>query len=350
MLRKLGTNEGLEIVARTSPVICSSLPSLVNVSKYAHLKCLDLADSGSLRRGDIDILIGSDYYWQVVTGDIVNGDSGPVAMGSIFGWLLSGPVDLPSIDCTSHSLVIIGKDQCTLQGIKDDPVAQMLKRFWENESIRILDTSEGEQLNEFLPEIQFNGTRYEIRLPWKEGYPSSDIPNHFHLCFNRLKYLQQRLLKNPDVLQAYSDIIKEQLDQGIIEAVVDPNDTTIGHVHYLPHHAVVRDDKQTTKVRVVYDGSARSVENPLSINDCLLTGPNLIPKLFDILIRFRWNTIAITADIEKAFLMIGINHRDRNLLRFLWLKEPGNVNSEVCHFRFTRLVFGLRPSPAVFGL
>ena len=135
----------------------------------------------------------------------------------------------------------------------------------------------------------------------------------------------------------------------IIEAVVDPNDTTVSHVHYLPHHAIVRDDKQTTKVHVVYDGSARSVENPLSINDCLLTGPNLIPKLFDTLIRFRWNTIAITADIEKAFLMIGINHRDRNLLRFLWLKEPGNVNSEVCHFRFNRLVFGLRPSPAVLG-
>ena len=85
MLQKPGTNEGLKIVAHTSPVICSSLPSLVNVSKYAHLKCLDLADSCSLCRGDTAILIGSDYYWQVVTGEIVNGDSGPVAMSSIFG-------------------------------------------------------------------------------------------------------------------------------------------------------------------------------------------------------------------------------------------------------------------------
>ena len=87
----------------------------------------------------------------------------------------------------------------------------------------------------------------------------------------------------------------------------------------------------------------------MSINDCLLTGPNLIPKLFDVVIRFCWNNIAITADIEKAFLMISINCSDRNLLRFLWLKEPGNVNSEVCHFRFNRLVFGLLPSPAVLG-
>ena len=47
--------------------------------------------------------------------------------------------------------------------------------------------------------------------------------------------------------------------------------------------------------------------------------------------------------------MIGMNSSDRNLLRFLWLKEPGNINSEVCHFRFNRLMFGLQPSPTVLG-
>ena len=128
-------------------------------------------------------------------------------------------------------------------------------------------------------------------------------------------------MKTPDVLQTYNDIIKEQLDQGIIEAVVDPNDTTVGPVHYLPYHAIVHHAKQTIKVHVVYDGSARSVERPLSINGCLLTGPNLIPKQFDVLIRFRWNNIARTADTEKAFLMIGINCSGRNLLCFLWLKD-----------------------------
>ena len=117
-------------------------------------------------------------------------------MSSISGWLLSGPVDLPNIDC-----IMIRKDQCTLQGTKDNPVAEMRKCFWENECIGILDVLEGEHLNHFLPEIRFIGTRYKIRLPWKEDFPSSDIPNHFHLRFNCLKYLQQRILKNPHVLQ-----------------------------------------------------------------------------------------------------------------------------------------------------
>ena len=72
ILQRPGFNERLEIMAGTSPVICSSLPALVNVNKYAHLQSLDLAGSGQLNRSGIDILIGSDYYWQVVTGDIVN--------------------------------------------------------------------------------------------------------------------------------------------------------------------------------------------------------------------------------------------------------------------------------------
>jgi hypothetical protein len=112
---------------------------------------------------------------------------------------------------------------------------------------------------------------------------------------------------------------------------------------------VVRTDKDTTKLRFVYDGSAKSQPDEPSINDCLEQGPNLIPKLFDILIKFRSHPIALTADIEKAFLMIGINKSDRDMLRFVWFSDPSNLDSEIQHFRFTRLVFGLRPSPAILG-
>ena len=82
-------------------------------------------------------------------------------------------------------------------------------------------------------------------------------------------------------------------------------------VHYLPHHGVVRQDSQTTKLRIVYDGSARALGDAYSLNDCLQTGPNYIPKLLHILIQFRWHRIAVTADIEKAFLMISVDPPDR---------------------------------------
>ena len=47
--------------------------------------------------------------------------------------------------------------------------------------------------------------------------------------------------------------------------------------------------------------------------------------------------------------MVGVREEDRDMLRFLWLKEPFKLDSEVVSYRFTRLVLGLHPSPAVLG-
>ena len=63
-------------------------------------------------------------------------------------------------------------------------------------------------------------------------------------------------------------------------------DSTEVHTHYLPHHGVVRRDKTTTKLRIVFDASAKIGANPC-LNDCLYTGPNVEQSIFDILIRFR---------------------------------------------------------------
>lgn len=85
------------------------------------------------------------------------------------------------------------------------------------------------------------------------------------------------------------------------------------------------------------------------MNDCLQVGPNLIPQLFDVLVKFRLNPIALTADIEKAFLMISMNKSSKDLLRFLWFNDPTVVHPDVVQFRLCRLVFGLRPSPSILG-
>ena len=85
------------------------------------------------------------------------------------------------------------------------------------------------------------------------------------------------------------------------------------------------------------------------MTDCLQTGPNLIPKLFDVLARFRSQLIAVTADIEKAFLMIGICESNRNMLCFLWFNDLKCEDSEVIQLRFTHLVLDLQSSPAILG-
>ena len=81
-------------------------------------------------------------------------------------------------------------------------------------------------------------------------------------------------------------------------------------VHYLPHHGVVRQDKATSKLRIVYDASARST-GP-SLNNCLYTGPKFGQSIFDILLRFRHQKVALVGDIEKAFLMVSVREKDRD--------------------------------------
>ena len=192
--------------------------------------------------------------------------------------------------------------------------------------------------------VMKNG-RYEVGLPWIRD--CCELSNHYQLCLNRLKLLQKKLLKNSGILDEYHQVIQDQLEKGIIERVSMQHPGKVNH--YMPHHPVIRRERSTTKVRVVYDGSAKCSGSNLSLNDCLQTGPNLILKLFDVLARFRLHRVALTADIEKAFLMVGINEADRDMLRFLWFSDPHSEDSEVIQLRFTHLVFGLRPSPAILG-
>ena len=82
----------------------------------------------------------------------------------------------------------------------------------------------------------------------------------------------------------------------------------------MPHHAVVRDDKETTKVRVVV---ASSKEQGVSLNEVLKPGTTTFTDLFAVLLRFRCHEIGIIPDIEKAILSVGVKEEDRDALRFL---------------------------------
>ena len=109
--------------------------------------------------------------------------------------------------------------------------------------------------------------------------------------------------------------------------ITDPTPTDGCAVHYLPHHAVVRQDKVTTKIRIVYDASAKTT-GP-SLNDCLYTSPKFDQKIMDILLRFRTSRIALTADIEQAFLQICVDERDQDVLWFLWFDDVAKPQPEV---------------------
>ena len=155
----------------------------------------------------------------------------------------------------------------------------------------------------------------------------------------------RKLKKDPHLLKEYDLVIQEQLRNGVIETVSDLEVPEIGRTHYLPHHAFVRRDAKTTKLRVVYDASSRADGKGPSLNDCLHVGPSLSQLLFDILLRFRCNRSALIADIEKAFLNIEVDESDRDCLRFLWVDDLQKEEPMIVVYRFCRVVFGVNSSP-----
>ena len=125
---------------------------------------------------------------------------------------------------------------------------------------------------------------------------------------------------NPKLLREYDGIIREQRNNGIVSDANVFNESRIGRVYYMPHRPVVRADKSTTKVRMVFDASSSAKKSQaLSLNDYLFSGPSLTSPLIDVIIRFRAFFYVIVADIEKAFLQIELAPEHRNFVRFLFI-------------------------------
>ena len=105
----------------------------------------------------------------------------------------------------------------------------------------------------------------------------------------------------------------------------------------------IRKDETTTELRDVYDASARS--DGASLNECLSTGPPLAENIFDIFLKFRASRVALTGDLEKALLMVGIPKEGRDVLRFLWVDDIEKKLPEILVLKLTRSVFGVCSSP-----
>ncbi|XP_060577899.1 uncharacterized protein LOC132735020 [Ruditapes philippinarum] len=201
-----------------------------------------------------------------------------------------------------------------------------IENFWKLDSIGIRDEivncDDSNAMSQFIENLSYKDGRYHVSWPWKDENP--EIPENRQLAVGRLKSVVRKLENHPDLLQKYSSVLKEQLENGIIEKVTQ--NKRDGLCHYLPHHAVVKPDHSTTKLRIVYDASAKTKLDHNSLNECLYRGPVLLHDLCGTLIRFRKHKIGIVSDIEKAFLQIALNTDQRDVTRFVWLNDTENTS------------------------
>eukprot|EP00112_Aurelia_sp_Birch-Aquarium-sp1_P017158 Seg3959.1 transcript_id=Seg3959.1/GoldUCD/mRNA.D3Y31 product="ATP-dependent DNA helicase tlh1" protein_id=Seg3959.1/GoldUCD/D3Y31 len=338
--------DGMEIYvnAYVVPNICSPITNQVMsiaVENYDYLRDLRLADylPGDELNADrpVDLLVGADTFWLFVEDGIIRGErNGPVAMKTKLGWVVSGPVQGVTSSQNSHCFRV----DVEVFDREEDPILNELHKFWETESVGSEKRSTVEE--NFEAEIKFKDERYEVKMPFKDEH--AILPDNYALAKTRLNHLVRKLKSNPPLASEYQKIIDSQLESGIIEKVDENEICEVGKVCYLPHKAVIREDKETTKVRVVFDASAKTPEGP-SLNECMHAGPSLLPNLMDILLRFRLNKVGLISDIEKAFLNISVSPEQRDFLRFLWVDSVESPEPKMETFRYTRVLFGAVCSP-----
>ena len=138
--------------------------------------------------------------------------------------------------------------------------------------------------------------------------------------------LEKNLLKKPEVARRYKEAMNANVEKGYVRKL-EPNEAEDGPSWYLPHFPVIREDRETTKVRTVFDSAARC--KVFSLNDVMLTGSKLRRDVLEIPLRFRLRPVALVADIKEIFCQVVLAEKDRRYHKLLWrdldATKPVNV-------------------------
>ncbi|UYV82438.1 hypothetical protein LAZ67_21002170, partial [Cordylochernes scorpioides] len=266
----------------------------------------------------------------------------PSAMNSKLGWIISGRSNMPN-NTTSTSIQQIHVNHSSAE--LDD----IVKKFWDAESIPThkeeLNTEELECENIFrTTTFRDENGRYVVSLPFKLNYNKINyqLGDSKSQALRRFLSLERRFHQKPVYSQHVREFMQEYLNLGHMEVINEIEPEQLSHqVYYMPYHAVLRDQSTTTKLRVVFDASART-STGLSLNDLLYCGPKLQEDIFNILIKFRTYSIALTADIEKMYRQIRLNPADCCFQRILWRASP---NEPIKEYQLATVTYGTTSAP-----
>lgn len=321
----------VEIDALVIPNICSKMPTdKIDITQWLQHRDLHLADPDFNKPAHIDALVGVDVFCQIFLGERHDyGPDGPVLFNTKLGWVVMGKIPCAHNLSKSSSLV------CSL-----DSLDLQVRKFWEIDELpKSSPLSEDDILCERIFDTTHTRTvdgRYVVRLPFKS--PEPDFGDSRPSALRRLFALEKRLSRDPQLREGYNNFMKDYLSLGHMD-VADHSGS--GHSYYIPHHCVLKPSSTSSPLRVVFDASARSEVNSISLNDQLLVGPRLQSDIGSILLRFRLHSIVFTADIRQMYRQILVADKDRDYQRILFRFSP---DEPVQEFRLNTVTYGMSSS------
>ncbi|CAH2094399.1 unnamed protein product [Euphydryas editha] len=298
--------------------VLSSLTSVMpdtnfELKNWPEIHSIRLADPKFNRPNKIDILLGAETYCRIIKEGLIKSPAGsPVAQDTHLGWIVSGHVS--KTDClsqNSYNTVIAMHTQ-----IEEN---EMLKRLWELDCGPVvtqkLFTPEEQACEEFYANTtrRDEDGRYVVKLPFRSEDPLCTYGNSRNIAVKRLLGLERKLRKDHELKQQYTDVIKEYLSMGHMERICNESERNRSDAVYLPHHAVVRRDKLTTKA-----------------------------DLRHIVMRWRQHPICLTADIVKMYRQIKVAQSDVDFQRIVWREDS---DQEIQDFRLLTVTFGTSCAP-----
>ncbi|XP_066596281.1 uncharacterized protein [Prorops nasuta] len=247
---------------------------------------LQLADPQFYLPRPVDILIGSGAtlsMFSIGQINLSNNSSDLILQKTQLGWVIAGD----SVNATSFHNI-----NCDLLGL-----SEQLSAFWKIEEPGFVESQSTEEAvceKHYVQTVSRDNTgKYIVRLPFRENV-IKEFGDMRIIALRRLNMLERKFHNDAEFKKGYSKIMQEYLDLGHMSEITDIDNDG----YYMPHHGVLKLSSATTKLRIVFDASAKT-RSGVSLNETLMTGPTIQDKIFDLLIRFRFHKYVLTADIEK---------------------------------------------------
>ncbi|XP_053685891.1 uncharacterized protein LOC128735430 [Sabethes cyaneus] len=306
----------------------------VDVNKWNLPSGIELADPTFFKGGSVDLVLGAEAFFDFFTTGrkIRLGNNLPSLVDSVFGWVVTGKC---SVAASVKSVV------CDLA--INYNLDSLLEKFWESEDIgqRHNYSPEESRCMEYFTKT----TRRQPSGRYTVSYPRNDellakLGDSKEIAERRFLQIEKRLGRDEKLRDQYADFMKVYESMGHMKLIDDEHDTDVKRC-FLPHHPVVKDDSTTTKVRVVFDASAKTSSN-VSLNDSLLVGPVIQEDLRSIILRSRTRQVMVVADIEKMFRQIEIHPEDRQFQCILWRTSP---NVPLSTYELSTVTYGTKPAP-----